>query len=419
MYGHEGYNHMQTVELAHINDRTCGPLAGELAFVEYGYYLTIIYTVLGAPLGIILPGGVGTGFLLIPILALCVVVLGSSLPSTLRSAWLPLTCGTSYLVIQLAIHGERLLEGYVYAFGPWLISLIIVQALVMHRPDFLHRFALFTFFIGLAMLPFMSVTSGGAAYERMGLQRDVGYANPNAIASWFGFCVLYLTIRGYVETRPAYRVPAWLMAVGSLYVVTLTVSRGALFAVVASLLVGSRQLLKAGLLPVLLLAVLLVGIIAIGLFDQAIDSYTRRGGEETGRLKVWPLLLEKFLSSPLIGEGASRAGAVVRGNFITPHNSFLLFAVASGIVPLILFCAYCYQSGRAALHASASDQDSIFYLPFVIYTVMISSFGNFDFMNPWGIVSLTAPIAARVSRMNLSDVQARSKLFHRGGAGKE
>ena len=56
---------------------------------------------------------------------------------------------------------------YVYQFGPWLISLVIVQALAMYRPDFLHRFAWFTLFIGLATLPFMSCREGGG-YVRIG-----------------------------------------------------------------------------------------------------------------------------------------------------------------------------------------------------------------------------------------------------------
>ena len=81
---------------------------------------------------------------------------------------------------------------------------------------------------------------------RIGLDRDVGYANPNALAGWFGFCVVYLTIKGYVETRPAYRLASWLMAIGSLYIVTLTVSRGALLAVIASLASSEQAFVERG-----------------------------------------------------------------------------------------------------------------------------------------------------------------------------
>jgi hypothetical protein len=385
---------MQAIKVAHIQQQTNDSLPGALNLVEYGYYFVILYTVLGAVFGLIF---IGPGFLLMLILALCMVALGPSVLTVLQKAWPPLACGASYLFIQLALHEESLSDGmYVYQFGPWLFSLVIVQALAMHRPNFLHRFAWFTVFMGLAMLPFITLVPTGA-YEKMGLRRDIGFRNPNMLAAWFGFCVLYLTIKGYVETRLAYRVVTWLMAVGSLYVVGLTVSRGALIALAGGLIVASRRLLKVGFLPVVLLGGLVLGLVELGLFDHALRSYTHRGGEETGRLLVWPLLIEQFLNSPFIGNGASHAGAVLdTGKFVTPHNSFLLFAVASGIVPLVLFATYCFGSGMAALRAEHSDQNSMFYLPLVVYTVLITSSGNLDFMTPWAIVSLAVPVAASV-----------------------
>lgn len=390
---------MQAVGIALANDRMSDSHTAALAPVEYGYYFVIFYTMLGAPFGLILMGGIGSGFLMIPVLGLCFVALGPSLMPTIRSAWIPLTCGASYLFIQLVLHSESLYFPYVYAFGPWLISLIVVQALAMHRPNFLHRFAMFTLFMGFAILPFMSLRQGGV-YERIGLDSEVGYANPNALAGWFGFCTLYLTIKGYVETRPAHRLASWLMAIVSLYVVTLTVSRGALLAVTASLLVASRRLLKVGLLPAFLLAGLALGLMEFGVFDQAARSYSLRAGEETGRFLVWPLLIEGFLNSPLIGTGASHAGAVtITGKFITPHNSFLFFAVASGVIPLVLFCTYCVRSGLSGLRRHSSDiQDAPYHLPFVTYTVLIICAGNLDFMAPWAIVSLAVPISAAACR---------------------
>ncbi len=387
---------MQAIKVAHIQQQTNDSLSGALNLAEYAYYFTIFYTVLGTPLGLILTGGIGSGFLLIPILALCVVALGPLVLTVLQTAWIPLACGASYLFIQLAVHGESLYRMYVYQFGPWLLSLVIVQVLAMYRPNFLHRFALVTLFMGLTMLPFASLNPGGA-YERMELEGGVGYSNSNVMAAWFGFCVLYLTIKGYVETRTAYRLAAWLMAVGCLYVVTLTVSRGALLALAVSLLIAGRRLLKVGLSPVLLLAGLLLGLTELGVFDRAFHAYDIRANEESGRLKVWPLLIEQFLNSPFIGNGASNAGAVVNtGKFVTPHNSFLLFAVASGIVPLVLFATYCFGSGMAARRAEHSDQYSMFYVPLVVYTVLITFAGNLDFMTPWAIVSLAVPVAASV-----------------------
>jgi len=350
-------------------------------------------------------GGIGPGFLLIPILALCIVALGPSILTVCRVVWIPLACGASYLFIELALHGESLSGQYVYEFGPWLLSLIIVQALAMHRPNFLHRFAWFTFFLGLAMLPFMT-TAQGAGYERMRTSGGVGYGHTNTVAAWFGFCVVYLTVKGYVETFPGYRAAAWLTALGSLYVVTLSVSRGALIAVAISLLAVSRRLLKVGILPVLLLAGLLWGLFEIGVFDQAIHSYSKRGVEETGRLRIWPLTIERFFNSPGIGVGAKNAGMWVGDNYFTPHNGFLLIAVTSGIIPIVLFCAYCLRSGLAALRANALEPESIFYLPLVFYAVLITFSGNLDFMTPWAVVSLAMPLSARVTRMSERDKQA-------------
>ena len=130
-----------------------------LAPVEYGYYFTIFYIVFGGRLGLILTGGIGEGFLLIPVLALCFIALGQSVQTVLQTTWIPLACGASYLFIQLALHGERLSGQYVTQFGPWLLSLVIVQALAMHRPNFLHRFAWFTLFMGLAMMPIHEVST--------------------------------------------------------------------------------------------------------------------------------------------------------------------------------------------------------------------------------------------------------------------
>jgi hypothetical protein len=405
---------MQAIGLTRADDRMSGSFEGALAPVEYGYYFVMFYLVLGAPLGLILMGGIGSGFLLIPVVALCVVALGPSFLTVIQAAWIPLACGASYLFIQLALHGESMYAMYVYQFGPWLFSVVVVQALVMHRSNFLHRFAWFTLFLGLAMLPFLRYDAS-IGFGRAALDRDVAYSNPNAMAAWFGFCLLYLTIRGYVETRFVYRSAAWLMAVGCLYVITLTGSRGALIAIAASLLVTSRRLAKVGLLPVLLFAVLLFGLLESGVFDQAISMYTRRGAEETGRLRVWPLLIEKFIDSPLIGNGASHAGAVISsGSFVTPHNSFLLFAVASGALPFILFCAYFFTSGMAALRASVSDQDFLFYLPLVAYSGLIaSSAGNIEFMQPWVIVSLAAPVTASVYQMHPDD-KKYPRTHHRG-----
>jgi hypothetical protein len=401
-------NCMNALEATQVDHRLSDTISEALAPAEYGFYFTIFYSVFGPILGLILMGGIGTGFLLIPVLGLCAVGLGPQLLFTMKIAWMPLACGVSYFLIQLVVHGESMYGNYIYQFGPWLISLVIVQALVMHRPGFLHRFAWFTMLLALGTLPFMSLHADGQ-YERLGVERGVGNSNSNAIAAWFGFCALYLTFRGYIERRPAYRVAVWLIALVCLYIVTLTISRGALIAIAASVLVASRRLLKVGILPLLLLVGIMFGLLELGVFDQAFQYYSLRAGEETGRLRVWPMLIDKFLSSPLIGVGASHTGAFVStGKFVTPHNSFLLFAVASGIVPLVFFCAYCFGSIIAAIRAKTTDHNFIYYLPLSVYAVLITCAGNLDFMEAWAVVSLALPFAAIAHQTNGVEVPGPS-----------
>ncbi len=366
-----------------------------LAPAEYGYYFVIFYTVLGAPLGIILMGSIGSGFLLIPVLALCFLALGPAMLHTIQTAWVPLACGLIYLFIQIGIHGESLYEPYVYPFGQWIISLVIVQALATHRPNFLSRFIWFTLFMGLSMLPYMTPSQGGG-YSRVALSEELGYANANAMAGWFGFCVVCMVIKGYLEKTLVLRIVAWGLALVSFYVVTLTVSRGALLAISAALVMSGRRFLKGGFFPLLLLAAFAAGLLELGVFDQAVRSYALRAREETGRFQVWPLLIERFLSSPLIGVGASHPGAITStGIYVTPHNSFLLFAVASGILPLMLFSFYLVRSAMRALRTEKSrEYDCAFHLPLVVYAVLITCAGNTDFMTPWAIVSLSLPVAA-------------------------
>ena len=388
-------NRMQAIDIFPIVGQRSTAFSAALAPVEYGYYFVIFYTILGAPLGLILMGGIGSGFLLVPILALCFVALGPAMLTPLQTAWIPLACGTVHLFLQLGVHGESLYHTYVYLFGPWIISLVIVQALALHRPNFLNRFIWFTFFMGMAMLPFMSLGKAGG-YDRVEVSQDMGYANANALAGWYGFCVVCMFIKGYVEENLSSRLMHWMLAVMSLYLVTLTVSRGALIAIIGSLIVAGRHFLKGGIVPLISLAGLGFGLMELGVFDQAVRSYSIRAGEETGRFRVWPLLIERFLSSPLIGVGVSHAGAVISsGKFVTPHNSFLLFAVASGIAPLVLFCSYIFRAQWTAFRAGRSNHERPFLLPLVTYTVLIICAGNMDFGAPWAIVALAAPVAAK------------------------
>jgi O-antigen ligase len=361
---------------------------------EYAYYITIFYGIMGEAWGLS-ASGIGAGMLVI-LAAYCTQSLGSQAKAVYRSIALPLGCALSYLVVQLALHNESLEVEYVRSFIPWILTLVIVQSLSLRR-GFLHRFALAMFISGLAFLPYMQIKTGNDPVARVGLTQVGGsLGNPNALAEWFGFCYVYFIIVGNETKRIGVRVAAYLIAVGCLFIVGLTVSRGALLAVAIATVIAFRRLLKRGFLPLLMLVMLAGGMYALGLFDQATASYTARGMEETGRLLVWPLVIERFLHSPLIGVGAS-VGVFVpsASKDITPHNSFLFIALSSGAIPLALFVAYWIRAASGVRHPStARSADAPYRLPLLAYAFLISLGNNLPFMASWMVVTLSTAMEA-------------------------
>jgi O-antigen ligase len=365
---------------------------------EYAYYIAVFYGIMGETLG--LPtAGIGAGMLVV-LAAYCTMSLGSQAKAVYRSIALPLGCAFSYLVVQLALHNESLGEEYVRSFIPWILTLVIVQSLSLRR-GFLHRFALVMFISGLAFLPYMQVKTGHDPVARVGLSQVGGaIGNPNALAEWFGFCCVYFIIVANETKRLGVRVAAWVVAVGCLFIVGLTVSRGVLLAVAVATVITLRRLLKRGFLPLLILVMLAGGLYTLGLFDQATASYTTRGMEETGRLLVWPLLIERFLHSPLIGVGASNVSVFVPSSShpITPHNSFLFIAIASGAIPLALFVAYWIRAASGVWRPStARPADAPYRLPLLAYAFLVSLANNLPFMASWMVVTLSTAIAASPS----------------------
>jgi O-antigen ligase len=234
-------------------------------------------------------------------------------------------------------------------------------------------------------------------FQRAGLQEGVGLANPNDLASWFGFCALYFTIAGIEAPRMTRRIALWLVTLGCLYVVGLTVSRGTLLAFAIASVVALRRILRRGFLPLLLLCALSWGVYQSGVFDRMTSAYTARVTEESGRFLIWPLAIERFLQAPFIGVGVSDMYIYIpaKNRSNTPHNGFLYVALASGIVPLVLLVGYWWRAARGAFHAQgALIAEATFCLPLLIYTFLITMEGNLPFMKPWAIVALSIAIAA-------------------------
>jgi len=364
--------------------------------VEYSFYFYICYTLLGGALGLWV-NNLASG-LLVLLVIFCLSEVGSQAINVIRVLAFPLGCGVAYTFVQLVVFEESINEA-VRPFLIWMLVLFIVQLIAL-RPNFIHRFILVMVGIGIAALPYLSFHQAGTM-QRASLDSAVGFGQTNEMGAWYGFCALYFVVRGITAKTLASRNLSWLVALGSLYLVTLTVSRGALLAFAVAVVVAARHMLKRGFLPILGLACLVAIVIGLGIFDQTIQFYSARGAEDTGRLAVWPLIIDSFLNSPLTGVGHSHVGATPPGRIIpvTPHNGFLYIAQSSGIVPLVLFIFYWLRSGLAAFRADVGIfTDAEFCLPLVVYTFIAANLGAFAFMHDWAVVALAIPMTESLRR---------------------
>lgn len=363
-------------------------------FVEYGYYGSILYALLAPALGLSVEL-LGAALLAV-LAAVCILSVGPRALTFYARLRFPLGCALSLVVLQMLFHNESLFSENVRPFITWILALIIIQSLSLRR-EFLSRFGLAAFLIGLTLLPYLKMNYAGGPIDRAGLDRSVGLANPNDFAAWFGFCALYFVIVGIETPRIVVRVAAWLTAVGCLYLVGITVSRGTLIAFAIASIVALRRSLKRGFLPLLSLCVLGWLLYLSDLFAHIVESYTARATVESGRLQVWPLALERFLQAPLVGVGVSHLYTYLplTGRAITPHNGFLYVALASGIIPLTLFVGYWWRAACGVARAQRTPTpETPFYLPLLIYAFLATMEGNLSFMAPWGITALALALAA-------------------------
>jgi O-antigen ligase len=359
--------------------------------IEYGFHFYMCYVQLAGAFGLAVSNLASA--LLVLLIVLYLYEAGSRAIAVIRLVAYPLACGVAYTFIQLFFFEESFIQT-VRPFLIWMLTVVLVQSLTL-RKNFLFRFAVVMLLIGSAALPYLSRT----ANQRVGLDSAIGFGQANAMGEWYGFCALYFVVLAYTTRANTLRLLSLSIGVGCSYVMMLTVSRGALLATAVAIVVASRHLLKRGFLPVLLVVCMGAMVVASGMFDQSIQSYSQRGAEETGRLAVWPLIIDSFLDSPFIGVGDSNVGANPPGrHFVRPHNAFLYIAQSSGVVPLALFIAYWIRSGRAAHQADVVSPDAAFYFPLLTFTFITVNLSGATFMTFWAIVSLAIPMTAIVHR---------------------
>jgi len=249
------------------------------------------------------------------------------------------------------------------------------------------------FVFGLMCLPFLDLN---VVDERAAIDASVvsGLDNPNAVASWFGFCAIAFTIRGLEERRSGFRrYLSWVIALFSLFIVGLTVSRGILASVAVATVLIFRKELKRSFIPIFGLMTFSAVAFAFGMFDIGIARYADRGMVETGRFIVWPVVLGRIAESPIIGIGVSNilSTAASLDRAITPHNAVLFIALSSGIVPLFFYGAFWSMGFRGArIRLSYEHPDSPYVLPLLVYCFLIDLSTNMAFNMSWATLALCA-----------------------------
>ena len=371
-----------------------GGTAFDLA--EYAYYAALVYGMIGATLGLSIP--LFGALLLFAIALFCTIRMGRHARFVFPAIYTIMLCGISYIVIQVLVHQESIRELNVRNFVTWLFSIIILQCLSL-RKNFLRRFIIVMLAIGLFVLPFMRTLGDDGDVSRMDLSREAGISgeltNANGLAAWFGFCGLNLLILAVESKRPSVRILCGLLALGCVFVVGLTVSRGTLVALAISIMFSLRRFLKRSFVPLLSVVLLCSVGLGLGLFDRAIEFYTRRGMEESGRLSVIPYAVNTILGAPMFGIGASKVSLRVGASYITPHNGFLFLALASGCVPLLLFIIHWIRVWKAAILASRSAvREAPFCIPLCAYSILIIMFSNTVFLSPWCVAAFCIVMAA-------------------------
>jgi O-antigen ligase len=381
---------------------------------EYVYYSVLFYSILAPGLGLMVP--MLAGGMLLALATFCLIWLGTRATAVLATLRLPLACALSFLVVEATVHDGSIIAGFPRVFITWILGLVIVQSLNLRR-GFLHRGALVLFAMGLITLPYLIF---GALDQRGSVDSMVAgdFNNSNGLGGWFGFCCLYFTITSVETKRYAVRVASSLAAVGCLYVVGLSVSRGALLGTAIGITIALRRLLRRGFVPLLIVIVFSGIIFNLGVFDQIIAQYGVRASEETGRFLVWPLALERFFSSPLLGVGAENLDTYVpsRQTAITPHNSFIWFALSSGVLPLALFVGCWIRAARNAISSGERLTDGPYLLPLLAFTFVMTMSGDLAFMQPWSVMTFCVAMASHrsdgVVLRRLIRPQTRSTFGH-------
>jgi hypothetical protein len=378
---------------------------------EWWYYAQVLYAVMGAAVGLSI-GSVGV--VMLGLLAVgSVLQMGRHSLAVLLPLTLPFAFAATHLAMQILFLRESPMNENIRPIITWLLAVVPIQCLAMRR-GFPHRAGMAMAIVGICTLPYLSLYHGVGT--RFGLSAGISIANPNDLAAWFGFCSLFSAVVGLEARRPALRLIMAAATLGFILVIVLTVSRGPLLALALALVVAFRRVLKRGFFALLPLVTIGWLVYALGVFDQSAALYGSRGLSDSGRFAVWPLAIERFVNAPLTGVGISKVATVItekdyagEDEFVevTPHNQFIFIALASGVMPLLLFLWYWLELGRWALRLErAGHEDAVLLLPMLLYVFLIGLLLNQPYMAPWSVVVLGA-VSANGFLLRAKEVYSR------------
>jgi hypothetical protein len=358
--------------------------------IEAAFYFALVYSLAANVFGISIPMVAGASML-----ALAAACLWE-LRTTPKAAYGPLVVLLAsmvvYLIVQIVVHGESIRGETARPFIVWMLQLVIVQSLCL-RSGFSRRYPLVLFCVAALALPHLDYNPG--TVDRAHVARELGLggglASVNGLGEWFGFLAVYFAVSGLEARRFSFRVGAWGLALVSLSVVGLTVSRGSMFAAVIAIIIAFRGILKRGFLPLLTLVILGGVVYGSGLLDQTVASYEERGTESTGREKIWPAVIERMLDHPIVGVGTSAIGTYMADSTEPqqPHNTFFYLALASGFLPMILFTLFFVRVGLRSHAYGRKDTDEAFRMPYLVFTLIVLMLGDLGVMAPWGLIAVS------------------------------
>ena len=356
------------------------------AYLEYLWYIHLIYSMLGQVWGLVVPAVDGVIWLFTA--GACLLNVGSKAYKPV--AW-ALCTGILTIAVQFLFYDPAapVARTEIVELCSWIALLITVQALSL-RPGFLHRFALVASGIGLACVPYIQVRVVDGVMRAWATGTQI--ATPNVLGMWFGFCTLYFVLFGFhCTTSKVLRVASWGAAIACFFILLIAVSRGPLLGLTLACVVGLRSTLKGSFIPLLGFVLLVWLVYATGVFDDWLGYYFFRATEQSGRERLFPIALERILDSPWIGVGL--ADVAIRnsvGKFINPHNGFLHIALGAGIFPMLCFVRYLVQSITGALRIMRKEHSSgeaALIPPLVMFSLVEIMILDFSFMSPWVVVA--------------------------------